>query len=85
MMAYYTREDRELLRNVKRVRDYCKDLIKKRRENPIKDGADLLSILLEDEMYHNNDDVIIDECITFFLAGSQTVKVTNANIIMHLA
>lgn len=46
--------------------------------------ADLLSILLEDELYKNNDEVIVDECITFFLAGSQTVKATDANILIHL-
>jgi cytochrome P450 len=40
---------------------------------------------MDDEKgYANNPEVIIDECITFFLAGSQTVKVTNANIIQHL-
>ncbi|TNV80191.1 hypothetical protein FGO68_gene8755 [Halteria grandinella] len=86
MFAYYTKEDRELLRNVKAVRDYCKQIINDRRANPLKDGetADLLSILLEDEVYHNNDEVIVDECITFFLAGSQTVKATDGNILIHL-
>jgi cytochrome P450 len=85
MFLYYTPSDRALLRNIKRVRDYCKEIIKERRARPKKDhSADLLSILLEDELYQNNEEVIVDECITFFLAGSQTVKATNANILMQL-
>jgi len=61
-------------------------IIEERRANPRKDGgADLLSILLEDEAYTGQNEIIIDECITFFLAGSQTVKVTDANMLMHIA
>lgn len=70
IFAYYTRADRELLRNVRRVREFCRDLIAERRKNPIPNGHDLLTILLEDEAFKNNDEVMIDECITFFLAGS---------------
>jgi hypothetical protein len=45
------------------------------------DESDLLTILLKDDNYKNNVEMIISECVTFFLAGSQTVKSANANII----
>jgi cytochrome P450 len=34
------------------------------------DKGDLLSILLVDELFKDNEEMIIDECITFFTAGS---------------
>jgi cytochrome P450 len=40
--------------------------------------------LIQDELFYDNDNTIIDECITFFAAGSQTVKVANTNIICYL-
>ena len=40
--------------------------------------------MLQDDSFKNHNNVIIDECITFFLAGSQTVKASNANIIQYL-
>jgi cytochrome P450 len=82
LFLWYNKSDRECLQNIKTVRDFCRTLIEKRRQEGVKGGSDLLSILLEEEEgYANHTEVIIDECITFFLAGSQTVKVTNANII----
>jgi hypothetical protein len=40
-------------------------------EKTYKGGSDLLSIFIEDkEGYADQTEVIIDECITFFLAGS---------------
>ena len=70
IFLYYSREDRELLKNIATVRQYCRDLIAERKRNPSQHGADFLSILLEDEGYRELPEVIIDECITFFLAGS---------------
>lgn len=34
------------------------------------DSGDLLSIILENENFHHNDVMIVDECLTFFFAGS---------------
>jgi len=34
------------------------------------DTGDLLSILLEDDFFKNDDEIIINESLTFFLAGS---------------
>ena len=88
---YYTKKDRECLKNVRTCRDFCRKLVEERRRQ-IKDPnyvkhsqGDLLSTLIEDEEgFAENTEVLIDECITFFLAGSQTVKATSANIIQHI-
>jgi cytochrome P450 len=40
---------------------------------------------LEDEIFKNNDKAMVDEIITFFLAGSFTLKSTNANMLQYLA
>jgi len=40
-----------------------------------------LTILLEDEIFKDNDKAMVDEIITFFLAGSFTLKSTNANML----
>jgi cytochrome P450 len=45
---------------------------------------DLLSILMTDELVCNDDILIVDECFTFFFAGSQTSSITTQNLIMHL-
>ena len=34
------------------------------------DRGDLLHILLSDELFKNDDRQILDECLTFFFAGS---------------
>jgi cytochrome P450 len=83
LFFWYSSKDRECITNIKTVRDFCRDLIDKRRLEGKIGGGDLLSILMEDEDGFSTE-VIIDECITFFLAGSQTVKVTNANILQHV-
>jgi cytochrome P450 len=36
------------------------------------DSVDLLSIMLNDSLFENDDDKIIDEALTFFFAGTIT-------------
>ena len=74
---YYTKRDKELVINVKTCREFCRSLIKERKDKMSQPGyvkhsqGDLLSTLIEDEEgYADNTEVMIDECITFFLAGS---------------
>ena len=45
-----------------------------------------MSILLESDFYQqkDGDDLIIDEIITFFLAGMKTIQVTTTNLIYYL-
>ena len=35
-------------------------------------------------MFKDDNDMIIDECISFFLAGSQTTAATSGNLIYYL-
>jgi cytochrome P450 len=48
------------------------------------DKGDLLTILLNDEIFQSNDEIIIDECLTFFFAGSQTTSIAIANMVHNL-
>ena len=43
-----------------------------------------MEILLKDENFAGNDDMIVDECLTFFFAGSQTSSVAAQNLILML-
>lgn len=45
---------------------------------------DLLTTLLHDDLYRNHPDAIIDECLTMFFAGTQTVSITTSNMIIYL-
>ena len=45
---------------------------------------DLLGVLLEDETFKGKDEEIVDECILFFGAGSQTIKTSNTNLLCYL-
>ena len=69
IFLWYSVKDRECLQNIKTVRDFCRGLIEARKKEGKKGGGDLLSILMEDEEGFGTEE-IIDECITFFLAGS---------------
>lgn len=74
MFFYYSKADKEFLQNTKAVRGFAKELLLKRREKMREpdyvESADLLSILLTDDLFKDNEESIIDECMTFFLAGS---------------
>ena len=65
------------------------DMIKKRQieldQGINKDRFDLMTILLQDEVFQNNYDMIIDETLTFFAAGSTTTAAVVANLIQYLA
>jgi len=80
--------DRRWGRNIRVVKDFCAKIIAERRKEESKadnqDGADLLSILLKDEIHKDDDNLIIDEILTFFLAGMFTVQISSTNLIYYL-
>jgi len=87
---YITPSERDLLANCKAIRalfekmvDARRNLIKSDPEAAEKKG-DLLSILLSDDLFSLDNNMIVDECLTFFFAGSQTSSVTTQNLILHL-
>lgn len=44
----------------------------------------MLGILLCDELFNQDDEMIVDELLTFFFAGSQTSSVATQNLFLHL-
>jgi len=83
--VYLTQKDREARDNVYEIRKIMNGFLEKRRiamEKPdYTDKGDLLSILLSDDQFKNDNQMIIDECLTFFFAGSQTSAITITNMI----
>jgi cytochrome P450 len=67
------------------MRDYIRELIRIRRSSRDirKDKTDLLSIMLEDPMFKNDDEMIMNESLTFFLAGSLTQASVLSNTISY--
>ncbi len=60
-------------------------MIETRRKQQTEIGiGDLLSIMLGDPMFSENDEVMIDELLTIFFAGSQTTANATQNLILHL-
>lgn len=47
------------------------------------EGDDLLSILTSTD-FLGNDNLIIDEIVTFFLAGMKTMQISTTNLIYYL-
>lgn len=91
MFFFYSKADREYMTNIRTVRSFCADIINRRREeirkNPEKvedKCGDILTIMLQEGVFQDNNDAMIDEIITFFLAGSFTLKTTNSNLFMYL-
>jgi len=82
--------ERDILANCKALRALFEHMIKERRDliknNPeaAEKKGDLLSILLTDELFSLDNEMIIDECMTFFFAGSQTSSVATQNLVIHL-
>lgn len=46
--------------------------------------TDLLSILLENEFYKDDSDLIVTELLSFWLAGMKTFQLSNSNTICYL-
>ena len=72
--VYLGRNEKEVLNNTIRFRNFIKDLIAERREmmkkkNFINKG-DFLTLLLNDEIFKDQDDLIVDECIAFMFAST---------------
>jgi cytochrome P450 len=64
-------------------------MILDRRESLSKDPSlgskgDLLSIMLQDPLFKDDDEQIINESITFFLAGTLTQATTVANALCYM-
>ena len=82
---YILPHERDIKANAQAVRNVVRSVIDSRRKQKTKlNGGDLLSIMLGDPMFSENDEVMIDELLTIFFAGSQTTANTTQNLILHL-
>lgn len=82
------KEDRELKQNSYLTRQFLHQIIKERRQginkNSLEHAEDLLTILLRDDLYSNNDEAIIDECMTFIIASTQTTSLAISNLLNYI-
>eukprot|EP00350_Pseudokeronopsis_sp_OXSARD2_P005996 CAMPEP_0170542216 /NCGR_PEP_ID=MMETSP0211-20121228/1713_1 /TAXON_ID=311385 /ORGANISM="Pseudokeronopsis sp., Strain OXSARD2" /LENGTH=141 /DNA_ID=CAMNT_0010845211 /DNA_START=676 /DNA_END=1101 /DNA_ORIENTATION=+ len=74
---YILPKERELLFNIQSIRNELRKIVEAKRtklqENPTEGKrGDLMTILLQDDLFKDDVEMIIDECVTFFLAGTQT-------------
>lgn len=79
--------ERRYKRNADRIRNILSLMIDERRKmmkNYSADQADLLSILIQNEFFESNDNLIVDELVTFFFAGMKTIQATTTNLIFHM-
>lgn len=82
----YLPSDWRYNRNIQRFRDLLQEMINERRSGKSKsyEGDDLLSILTSTDFFQGNDNLIIDEIVTFFLAGMKTMQISTTNLIYYL-
>jgi len=85
---FLTQDEKEVLQNVRLIRNVFREFVDKRRAEmkmaDYQEKGDLLSTLVQDELFDNDTEVIIDQCMTFFFAGSQTLFFSTSNLIMYL-
>ena len=55
-----------------------------KKDPALKEAGDFLTILLTEELFKDYNERIVDECLTFFFAGSQTSSMAMQNLIISL-
>ena len=73
--VYLTPSERAMKANAGFLRELIKEIIDRRRvaianDPKLKEAGDFLTILLTEPFFMNDHERIIDECLTFFFAGS---------------
>ena len=82
-----TARDFRFKRNVENEKNVIRKMIRERKEGKsgtyFKDQSDLLSVLVDNEFYRDQEEKIVDEVIMIFLAGSKTTQNTAANMFCY--
>ena len=74
--TYINSSEREILRNVRTLRAFFKVLIAERRKELIESKeeaekrGDFLTLLIQDELFQDNEERMIDECFLFLVAST---------------
>ena len=87
--TFITPFERQSRANAVYLRDRLAQIVERRRQaikkDPsLKEAGDFLTILLTEPLFMNDNKRIIDECLTFFFAGSQTSAVSSQNLMIAL-
>lgn len=76
-----------MLANKENLNKVLKFIIGQRRAMTIEQRqqkSDLITILLEHQFYANDDELIVDELLSIFIAGMKTVQISTTNLICYL-
>ena len=81
--------ERQTKQNAIWLREILGQIVDRRRQTikkdpSLKEAGDFLTILLTEPLYMNDNKRIIDECMTFFFAGSETSAITSQNLMIAL-
>lgn len=86
--VYFGKDELEIYHNIKRFRSYLEELVLERKQEKQLPGYqpkdDFISILLEDDLFANDTNSIIDECAAFMVASTQTTAVSLFNILKNV-
>ena len=77
-----------MLVNSAAFRGFLQRMIDKRRSEMAQPGfvskGDFLTMLLQNDLFSNQVEYMIDECLTFMLAGTQTTTLLVSNIVYYM-
>lgn len=84
--VYLTPHERDLRANCLSIRNLVASIIEERKHEVEKGSTkdDLLSIMLQDSLFMDDEQITVDELLTVFFAGSQTSSNVTQNLILHL-
>ena len=81
-------DEKEIFANTDNLRAFLKKMINIRRsemDSPsFVSKGDFLTMLLQDELFRGQDEYIVDECLTFMGAATQTTTILISNAIYYL-
>ncbi len=83
-----TKSEKDIYKSNMIFREFLTDLVRERRKE-IEQGIDLergdfLTILLNDDLFKDNESIMVDECITFMRAGITTSSTMMSNALFYL-
>lgn len=85
--TFFTRKDARYGRNNDSVNNAIMEMVRERKaagKEP-NEEADVLDMLLSDELYHGNDLKVANDIRGLFLAGDETCNVTTSNFLYYMA
>ena len=68
------------------MRAFLQNIIDERKKKTLNDDedVDMISLLVSDPVYKDQNSDMIDDVLVMFIAGSKTIQTTTTNLITHL-